>query len=120
MGYAVGRTGFSLVVEMTRRENKISVGLYISRTDAKAFFRLLEQQKDGIEQELGYQMGWKFPSQGGRDCRIMAYLEGANPDDEDDWMRQHKWLAERLNEMHDVFAPRIKELNADDWRGSDE
>ena len=51
-----------------------------------------------------------------QDCRIAFYLNSVNPEEESDWLRQHEWLAKRLNDMHGVFARRIRELNADDWR----
>jgi len=48
--------------------------------------------------------------------RIAAYLDDADPKDEQDWPRQHEWLATRLNDMHRVFARRIRELDADTWQ----
>ena len=30
------------------------------------------------------------------------------------------WLAKHLNEMHRVFAPRVKALDVDDWLAEDE
>jgi hypothetical protein len=41
------------------------------------------------------------------------YLSDVDPEDETDWPRQHEWLAGRLNEMHRVFAPRVRALDAD-------
>ena len=49
-------------------------------------------------------------------CRIAFYLNSVNPEEESDWLRQHEWLAKRLKDMHGVFARRVRELNADDWR----
>ncbi len=43
------------------------------------------------------------------------YLEDGDPEDRDDWPRQHVWLVDRLNELHRVFANRVKTLNAEDW-----
>jgi hypothetical protein len=31
-----------------------------------------------------------------------------------DWPRQHEWLAKRLNDMHRVFAQRVRALDAFD------
>jgi hypothetical protein len=54
-----------------------------------------------------------------QDCRISTYLNEVDPEDEEDWRRQHEWLASRLNDMHRVFAGRIRALDADSWLGDD-
>jgi Domain of unknown function (DUF4268) len=100
---------------MIRPRKQVRAELYISGDSAKAFFGLLKHDETAIEQELGYRLDWEaLPAR--RDSRISAYLNDADPDDEADWPRQHEWLAKRLNNMHRVFAPRIKPLNADAWR----
>jgi hypothetical protein len=53
---------------------------------------------------------------GGQDSRISVALDDADPENEADWMRQHEWLARRLNEMHRVLAPRVGLLDPDSWR----
>ena len=104
---------------MNRPKNHIRAELYIAGDNAKAFFDLLEQQKDPIEQELNYPLEWEeLPAR--QDCRIAFYLNSVNPEEESDWLRQHDWLAKRLNDMHGVFSRRVKELNADDWRRDDD
>ena len=113
--FSVGRTGFQLAAVTLRKQNQVRAELYISGDNAKAFFGLLKQQKDPIEQELNYHLKWEeLPAR--QDCRIAFYLNSVNPEEESDWLRQHEWLAKRLNDMHGVFARRIRELNADDWR----
>ena len=117
--FPVGRTGFQLAAVTLRKQNQIRTELYISGDNAKAFFDLLEQQKDPIEQELNYPLEWEeLPAR--QDCRIAFYLNSVNPEEESDWLRQHEWLAKRLNDMHGVFSRRVKELNADDWRRDDD
>ena len=117
--FRIGRTGFKLAAVTLRKQNQIRAELYISGDNAKAFFGLLKQQKDSIEQELNYPLEWEeLPA--GQDCRIASYLNSVNPEEESDWLRQHEWLAKRLNDMHGVFAQRVSELNADDWISDDD
>ena len=117
VGFSVGRKGFSLAASMARLKNRIKTELYITGNDAKAFFGLLKRQKDEIEKELGYHPEWQeFKHSGG----IVNYFDDVDPMDEADWPRQHKWLAEHLNAMHRVFAPRVKDLDPDDWQGDDQ
>ena len=111
--FPIGRTGFNLAAVTLRKQNQIRAELYLGGANAKAFFGLLKQQKDPIEQELNYPLEWQeLPAR--QDCRIASYLNSVNPEEESDWLRQHEWLAKRLNDMHGVFAQRIRELNADD------
>jgi hypothetical protein len=53
------------------------------------------------------------------DNRISSLLNEIDPEDEADWPRQHKWLATRLNDLHRVFAQRVKSLDADAWLPDD-
>ena len=117
MRYPVGRTGFYLSATMKLSKNRIQTELYIFGDDAKAFFGLLKRQKDEIEKELGYSLGWEEFRYSGS---IASYCDPVDPMDEEDWPRQHKWLADRLNTMHRVFAPRVKDLDPDDWQGDDQ
>ena len=100
---------------MVVNRNLIRAELYFTGANAKAYFGLLEKQKQAIEQELGYPLKWEeLPA--GQDSRISIALHDANPRNTDDWKRQHEWLAGKLNDMHRVFSPRVKELSADDWQ----
>lgn len=112
MDYPVGRSEFRLGAVMIRPKRAIRAELSISGDKAKVLFALLKENKRGIEEELGYSLDWEeLPSR--RDSRISMYLSDVDPEDETDWPRQHEWLAGRLNEMHRVFAPRVRSLNAD-------
>ena len=115
MGYPIGRSRINLSAAMTKSKRQIRSELYMGGGSAKAFFHLLAEQREAIEQEFGYPLEWEeFPNR--QDSRITAYMSDVDPEDEQDWPRQHQWLATRLNDLHRVFADRIKELNADDWQ----
>ncbi|MDE0099981.1 MAG: DUF4268 domain-containing protein [Truepera sp.] len=115
MGYPIGRSHINLNVAMTKSKRQIRSELYLRGSSAKAFFHLLAEQRETIEQEFGYPLEWKeFPNR--QDSRITAYLNDVDPEDEQDWPRQHQWLVTRLNDLHRVFAHRIRELDADDWQ----
>ena len=115
MAYGIGRSFFNLGAVMIRPKNQVRAEIYISGADAKAFFGLLEQQREAIERELGYPLDWEgLPS--GSDCRISSYLSNVDPEDEADWTNQHEWLAQRLNDMHRVFSQRVRALDAGTWQ----
>jgi hypothetical protein len=116
MAYGIGRSRFNLSASVGRQSKRVMAELYISGPSAKAFFAQLEVGKDQIHKELGYELDWELLPEG-QDCRIAKRLENADFDDVSDWPRQHEWLAQRLNELHKVFAARIRTLagaNGDD------
>lgn len=117
MGYSVGRSNFTLSAVMLRQSDQIRAELYLSGTNAKAYFWLLHAQKDAITKELGYELKWEELPEG-QDSRICVYRDDADPENTGDWPRQHAWLAQRLNDLHRVFSNRVKELDAEEWDGA--
>ena len=112
MNYKIGRAGFSLTATMIRPRKEIRAELYIDGHAAKSLFRNLRQQQNTIENELGHALDWaELPTR--RACRISTSLRPADADDTADWSRQLQWLAVRLNELHRVFAVRVRTLDAD-------
>ena len=125
MGYSIGKSNFKLSVAMVHTQRKLYTELYIGGGNAKPFFYLLRKQKQSIEQELGIDqelgevLEWE-EKPGQIISRIRIYWKDVNPEDKEDWPRQHKWLAERLNDMHRVFYDRVQALNPDDWQEEQE
>jgi hypothetical protein len=115
MSYAIGRSGVTLNAAMVRPKKQVRAELYLSGAKAKAFFHLLTEQKAEIEHDLGFALDWEELPEG-KDSRVSVSLDDADPGNETDWKRQHEWLAERLNEMHRVLAPRVRALDLDSWR----
>jgi len=117
--YRIGRGGFQFATVIVPTRQEIRSELYLSGRNATAHFRLLHEQKDNIEHECDYELDWQeLPD--ARASRIAISLNNVDPWNEDDWPRQHEWLATRLNDLHRVFAHRVRALNADDWRPADD
>lgn len=115
---AVGRAGFHLAGGTNSRDSWIRAELYFKHgelkqrppyRDANAYFDALERDRESIERELEFSLEWEDLSTKGA-CRVAVYRRGCDPTDESDWPVQHKWLADRLNRLHQVLAPRIKVL----------
>ena len=119
MSYPIGRTGFHLSAVMIRPHNQIRAELYISGDDAKACLGLLEMDREDIKTACGFSLEWeKLPTR--RDCRVAVYLNDVDIADESDWPRQHKWMADRLASLHQVFSPRVRLLDPTDWTEPDQ
>ena len=110
MSYGVGRSDFKLHAAMNTRDKFIRAELYIKGEDARQYHDLLEKEKDEIEQELGYGLEWGDQLPTSRDCRISYYLNDTDSRNKSDWPRQHEWLVNHLNKMHQAFAQRVRDL----------
>ncbi|SDG01003.1 protein of unknown function [Bradyrhizobium brasilense] len=107
--YSIGRTHMGIGSAMNTQKKQIRAELYLTGPSAKAAFAILKGQKADIERELGYSLEWQELPEG-QDSRIAIFLNDADPSDEVDWPRQLGWLAEHLNGMHRIFAPRVRDL----------
>ncbi len=118
--FRAGRPEFAFMATMEKKQRRIRAALYIRRSNAKLFFDLLQEQKKDIEEVLGYPLHWEALRSKENAHIAAVYLENIDPYNQEEWPGQHKWLVENLNGLHEVFASRIKDLNADDWRPDDE
>lgn len=109
MSYAIGRAGFHLNAVMSVQKQRIRAELFITGARAKTFFSLLKNQKAEIEKELGCSLEWQELPEA-QASRIACDLNDVDPTNETDWLRQHEWLAKRLNDMHRVFSARVRAL----------
>lgn len=107
--FAVGKSNFRVCAVMLRKTKQVRAELYILGQPAKRYFEDLQAQSEQIQSELGYPLEWEDMPEG-KDCRIAVYLDDADPENREDWDRQHRWLAERLNDLHRVFSARVKAL----------
>ena len=110
MNYGIGVGSFKLATVMHIRERYIRVELYISGDNASKHLDQLEGQKEEIELELGYRLEWGDQSPTATDRRISCYRREVDPANESEWPDQHRWMAKSLNDMHRVFAQRVRDL----------
>ena len=110
MTYGIGVGGFQLAATINTGEQHIRAELYIVGDDASERLDRLELHKDEIERELGYGLEWGDQSPTARDRRVSRYRREADPGDESDWPDQHSWMAKSLNDLHRVFARRVRNL----------
>lgn len=112
--FAIGRANFHLAAVQNTREKRIGVLLVLTGMNAKARFKLLEADKEKIEQNAHTAFEWReLP--GKKESHIVLQLDGADPANRTDWARQHKWLKDTLDLYQRVFASRVKSLDADSY-----
>lgn len=114
-GFAIGRTHFKLVAEFHVDENYVSAGLSLTGENAKAHFALLEKDKEEIERELSKTLNWcEKPDT--EYSYIVIFKDSYDHTNRDAWAGLLEWQYESLEDLHRVFAPRIKALDASDYR----
>ena len=113
--HAIGRSGVHLgsIVSTSNSEtgtkgSEIRVELYMDGPNAKPEFAALELQRESLERALGFPLTWHNPENKAM-CRLFARKD-ADFLNENLWPEQFAWLKDRLEIMHRVFAPVVKEI----------
>jgi len=112
--FSIGRSGVKMAALLNTKENRIGIEICMSaENSSKAFFHLLQNDKDQIEAEVGEPMIWKeLPDKIA--SRIILYRQ-CDPSNETDRASQHEWLKNKLELLDKTFRTRIKEINLDEW-----
>ena len=105
-GLAVGRTKFGLNLTASARLHRIGCEIYIGGIQAKSAFKLLEADKQSIEQELG-SLEWMKLKQ---DARIVTYKHDIDIEDGAAQQTAFEWLRQKAESFYRTFSPRIKAL----------
>lgn len=117
--HSLGRSGIhlnSILSTWNSLTNKsvpeIRVQLYIQNPHAKQEFAALEKRKAEIENALGFPLTWHNPEDKAL-CKLYVRTD-ANFTDESLWPEQFEWLRTKLEIMHRVFSPLVKNLQIED------
>ena len=117
--YGIGRAGFTLGATLNSRENRIGVELVMLDENAKAYFGLLHEQKESIEDELGFELEWmELPER--KRSSVYYFLNDVDPFDKEKWPDYHQWMKDKLDTFNKVLRPRIKELDSNEWQPDEE
>ena len=104
IGVGKKRNGVEILLENSSRESN------------KAFFNLLEQDKEAIETELDLNLDLEWLETPDQIRSRIAVYKDADPTDENDWADQHAWFKETIEKFDNVFTNRIRKLDPSDWK----
>lgn len=111
---SIGRSGFGLATLGAVKDDWIAVELSMKDENAKAYFYLLEKDREEIDRELGFSPEWMaLPDK--KMTRIRIKKLGENPLNTEKWDEHFAWFMEKLEAFDRVFRARIKSLNAEEW-----
>lgn len=106
----IGRTNFYLVIRMNTRDKQLGIYLNIAVPNKAAYFKILEgKYKKQIEQQIGMELDWRELPEA-KESHLEIYFD-ADPAQQVDWPRQHKWLKEKVEIFHKVLSPIVKGLD---------
>ena len=116
--FRIGRSGFVLAATLNTTEKRIGIDLTMNDEKAKAYFHLLHQQEQAIEEKLDCSLNWMLlPDR--KQSRVGLSLENADPMERTRWPEYRQWMKKHLEQFNAIFRPIIRGLNADDWREED-
>ncbi len=112
--FSIGKSNFILMANYSIKKNLISAGLELSGADAQAHLALLLKDKEAIENEMGKTLIWD--QKPGVNYRYLGTTkENCDLKNKDTWPELLEWQFQELEAYYRVFAPRIKDLNAEDY-----
>lgn len=112
--FSIGRAEFCLEARLHSAEKWIAVHLVMQGPNATAHFGLLERQREEIGRELP-DIEWR-PSREKTEQHVRLCRNNADSTRQDDWPNQIDWMVSTLEDFGRVFRPRVKFLDASDWR----
>lgn len=107
----VGVGGAALYGRMNVGKRWLRAELVLHGPAAKVAFAALARDRAAIETAAGVPLEWE-ERPGGKTSTIAAYLRDVDASAEEDWPRQHAWLAEKLERFNTVFPPRLQAISA--------
>lgn len=109
MTFGIGRSGTWLGACVNSFKDRVWVEFCCHGPPGKVWFDHLAAQKAQIEAAIGAPLEWeRLDSR--KMSKIVLPLEPADPTDRDDWPRQHRWMAEKLELFHRTFNPLVRGL----------
>ena len=106
----MGRSGFTLEAAMNTREGYMRAAIELKGNHTTHYFDLLHADRAAIEDEIGEELVWHKPP--GRQRRSMESRMATDFMDSNQWGEQYRWLLDRIEALHRILAPRIRELPA--------
>jgi hypothetical protein len=109
---SIGKSGFWLTARVNSLKSVISADFRFKTASSKAVFHQFYLDKEAIEKEFGGTLEWhELPE--GKESYVTVTKEKADFRNEQDWVSQFTWLAERLEKLDKVFRNRVKKVDLD-------
>lgn len=105
---------FSLQAVISQQKARVGVRLSLKGDYATAYFHILTEHKEEIENDFGEVLEWEeLPNQ--KSCVIAFYLIDTDVENDSGWDSIHNWLSCHLTKFDKVFRQRLQEINPVTW-----
>jgi Domain of unknown function (DUF4268) len=105
---ATGRSNTPISLTASMQKRRLGCEIYLMGANAKRDFKLLEMNKQAIEEKTGVLDWQELPER--RDCRIILYRYGVDISDRANWNDAFAWLKSKGELYHRTFSPFVKAL----------
>lgn len=104
----VGRSYFTISLTASTQKRRLGCEIYIYSANAKEAFKLLENDKQAIEEKTGPLEWQELPDK--HDCRIVLYRWNVDITDKSTWNDAYAWFKSKAELFHNAFSPFIRRL----------
>ena len=105
---AVGRSNTPISLTASLQKKRLGCEIYLMGAKAKRDFKLLEKDKQAIEEKTGALDWQEIPEK--QDCRIILYRYGIDVSDKANWNEAFAWLKSEGEIFHRTFSPLVRAL----------
>lgn len=99
-------------------KQKIEVALITKDENAFKFAKMLEKDKDAIEDTIGERLTWRFRNDGSQNVISHQRVE-VDPEDTGQWSNLSEWFGTYLERFHEAFWERVQLLDPKDFQPED-
>lgn len=109
--FPIDLKNFYLIAFINIQHKIAGVGLVMDGPEAKDHFRMLYDQRDAIESEIGAALDWReLP--GKDESHIYLHLRDVDPEDRRQWRTYQRWFAEALDAFSEVLGTRVEGMES--------
>lgn len=112
--FSLGKSGIWISAVVRMRDKGISVLLTIGTSESLAYFKLLEANRDEFDAKFGEALEW-MERPGNKQKHVRISLHDADPQDRNDWPRQHAWIHDKVEKFHATFSAAAKALDSSEY-----
>ena len=108
MSLALGRSGVQYNAYMNTQDHRVGVALYIKGDDAAHVFAYLREQRQEIQQTMGFEADWE-EKPGRKHSTVIVRLD-ADTTNPEVWPELYRWTLDKLEAFDRAFGERVRAL----------
>jgi hypothetical protein len=105
---STGRSNTPISLTASVQKRRLGCEVYLMGAKAKRDFKLLEKDKQAIQEKTGTLDWQELPEK--RDCRIILYRPDVDVSAKANWNDAFAWLKSKGELFHQTFSPLVKAL----------